>query len=111
MYMQINPHGRWTIPTILRLQVVGDVDETLPRVMNELGIRLTKEEQKLNIRPLLRMVCRRFFGSFSGWFSMVAYSGSGSWLTGAPCGEGVLGGPFDVGGGAFNPCHFQVLST
>lgn len=47
-------------------QVVGDVDECLPRVCDELGVHLTKEEQKLNIRPLLRLVCRRFFGDFTG---------------------------------------------
>lgn len=47
-------------------QVVGDVDTSLPRVCDELGVRLTKEEQMLNIRPLLRLVCRRFFGSFTG---------------------------------------------
>ncbi|KAI2666393.1 116 kDa U5 small nuclear ribonucleoprotein component [Labeo rohita] len=47
-------------------QVVGDVDTSLPRVLDELGIHLTKEELKLNIRPLLRLVCNRFFGEFTG---------------------------------------------
>ncbi|PVD31093.1 hypothetical protein C0Q70_10371 [Pomacea canaliculata] len=51
-------------------QVVGDVDECLPRVCDELGVHLTKEEQKLNIRPLLRLVCRRFFGDFTGFVDM-----------------------------------------
>jgi len=51
-------------------QIVGDVDETLERVCDELGIRLSKEEQKLNIRPLLRLVCRRFFGDFTGFVDM-----------------------------------------
>lgn len=51
-------------------QVVGDVDECLPRVCDELGIHLTKQEQKLNIRPLLRLICRRFFGSFTGFVDM-----------------------------------------
>lgn len=45
-------------------QVVGDVDGTLPDVLQELGIKLTKEESKLNIRPLLRLICSRFFGDF-----------------------------------------------
>ena len=27
---------------------------------------LTKEELKLNIRPLLRLVCKKFFGEFTG---------------------------------------------
>lgn len=48
------------------VQVVGDVDTSLPRVLDELGIHLTKEELKLNIRPLLRLVCNRFFGEFTG---------------------------------------------
>ncbi|BFY97191.1 hypothetical protein BsWGS_00231 [Bradybaena similaris] len=51
-------------------QIVGDVDESLPRVCDELGIHLSKEEQKLNIRPLLRLVCRRFFGEFTGFVDM-----------------------------------------
>ena len=47
-------------------QVVGDVDTTLPGLMSELGISLTKEEMKMNIRPLLRLICSKFIGSFSG---------------------------------------------
>ncbi|KPI95365.1 PREDICTED: 116 kDa U5 small nuclear ribonucleoprotein component [Papilio xuthus] len=52
-------------------QVVGDVDDTLPAVLAELGIKLTKQESKLNVRPLLRLVCSRFFGDFSGFVEMV----------------------------------------
>lgn len=51
-------------------QVVGDADTTLPHVLDDLGIRLTKEEMKLNIRPLLRLVCNRFFGEFDGFVDM-----------------------------------------
>lgn len=51
-------------------QVVGDVDECLPRVCDELGVHLTKEESKLNIRPLMRLICRRFFGDFTGFVDM-----------------------------------------
>jgi hypothetical protein len=51
--------------------VVGDVDSTLPGVLDELGIRLTKTELKYNIRPLLRLVCARFFGEFKGFTDMV----------------------------------------
>lgn len=47
-------------------QVVGDVDSTLADVLDELGIRLTKHEFKLNIRPLLRLVCNKFLGDFNG---------------------------------------------
>ncbi|XP_032891274.1 116 kDa U5 small nuclear ribonucleoprotein component [Amblyraja radiata] len=51
-------------------QVVGDVDTTLPRTLDQLGIHLTKEELKLNIRPLLRLVCKKFFGEFTGLVDM-----------------------------------------
>jgi hypothetical protein len=48
------------------VQVVGDVDTTLPAVLDELGIKLTKEEMKINIRPLLRLICNKFLGDFNG---------------------------------------------
>ena len=51
--------------------MVGDVDTTLVGVLDELGIRLTKTELKLNIRPLLRLVCARFFGEFKGFTDMI----------------------------------------
>lgn len=51
-------------------QVVGDVDSTLPKALDELDIYVSKEEMKMNIRPLLRLVCSRFLGSFSGFVSM-----------------------------------------
>ncbi|ESO05879.1 hypothetical protein HELRODRAFT_105890 [Helobdella robusta] len=51
-------------------QVVGDVDTSLPRLCDELGIKLTKEESKLNIKPLLKIVLGRFFGNFTGFVSM-----------------------------------------
>eukprot|EP00794_Sanderia_malayensis_P011954 gene11954-13191_t len=51
-------------------QVVGDVDTTLPKALEELGIHLSKTELKLNIRPLLRLVCGRFFGEFTGFTEM-----------------------------------------
>ncbi|XP_053210387.1 116 kDa U5 small nuclear ribonucleoprotein component-like [Panonychus citri] len=52
-------------------QVVGDVDTVLPELIGELGIRLTKTEAKLNIRPLLRLVCQRYFGNFNGFVDML----------------------------------------
>ncbi|XP_048481923.1 116 kDa U5 small nuclear ribonucleoprotein component [Plutella xylostella] len=52
-------------------QVVGDVDGSLPQVLEELGIKLTKQEARLNIRPLLRLVCSRFFGDFCGFVELV----------------------------------------
>lgn len=51
-------------------QVVGDVDSTLPSVLEGLGIYLTKTELKMNVRPLLRLVCKRFFGEFTGFVDM-----------------------------------------
>lgn len=51
-------------------QVVGDVDTTLADTLAELNIRITKEEMKTNIRPLLRMVCNRFLCDFSGFVDM-----------------------------------------
>ena len=53
-------------------QVVGDVDFCLPRLCDELNIKLTKAESKLNIRPLLRLVCSRFLGDFHGFTDMIA---------------------------------------
>ena len=53
-------------------QVVGDVDTSLPMLCDELGIRLTKEESRLNVRPLLRLVFQRFLGDFTGFTEMVA---------------------------------------
>lgn len=52
-------------------QVVGDVDNCLPMLCEQLGVRLTKEETKMNIRPLLRIICSRFLGDFTGFTSMV----------------------------------------
>lgn len=46
-------------------QVVGDADHNLKSILDELGIRYTQSELKLNIRPLLRLVCSRFFGDFN----------------------------------------------
>jgi len=54
------------------VQTIGDVDSTLSKTVEELGIRLSKTELKMNIRPLLRLVCSRFFGDFSGFVDMIA---------------------------------------
>lgn len=51
-------------------QVVGDVDASLLDTLAELNIRVTKEEMKCNIRPLLRLICNRFLGDFSGFVDM-----------------------------------------
>ncbi len=54
-------------------QIVGDVDNCLPMLCDELGIRLTKEESKMNIRPLLRLVFQRFLGDFNGFTDMLSH--------------------------------------
>lgn len=51
-------------------QIVGDVDSTLPAILNELCIRVSKQEMKMNIRPLLRLICGRFLNDFSGLVEM-----------------------------------------
>lgn len=48
-------------------QVVGDADTSLPKLLDELGIHLSKSEMQMNIRPLLSLVCKRFFGDFTGF--------------------------------------------
>jgi len=50
--------------------VVGDVDTCLPALCTELGIRLSKEESRMNVRPLLRLICSRFLGNFTGFTDM-----------------------------------------
>ncbi|GAA27777.2 116 kDa U5 small nuclear ribonucleoprotein component [Clonorchis sinensis] len=51
-------------------QTVGDVDTCLPSLCTELGIWLSKSEMKMNVRPLLRIIFKRFFGDFSGFVHM-----------------------------------------
>lgn len=51
-------------------QVVGDVDSSLPHLLDELSIKLTKSEMKMNVRPLLRSICSKFVGDFNGFVDM-----------------------------------------
>lgn len=53
-------------------QTVGSVDLSLNETLDELGVKLTKTELKMNIRPLLRLICARFFGEFTGFTDMLA---------------------------------------
>lgn len=57
-------------------QVVGDLDSSLPQLLDELGIRLTVEEQRLNTRPLLRLVCSRYLGTFSCMYFLIKFARS-----------------------------------
>ncbi|KAI0238430.1 hypothetical protein LSAT2_010853 [Lamellibrachia satsuma] len=50
--------------------IVGDVDEYLPLIYAELGVHLMKGDRHLNMRPLLRLICQRFFGEFAGFTTM-----------------------------------------
>ncbi|KAH7725769.1 elongation factor 2-like protein [Aphelenchoides avenae] len=52
-------------------QVIGDVDTCMSRISRELGIKLTKEEQRMNVRPLITLICRRFFGDFTAFVDLV----------------------------------------
>jgi len=52
--------------------LVGDVDELLDDLVKELGISLTKDERKLNIKPLMRLVFSKFFGPWTGFMDMVS---------------------------------------
>ena len=46
------------------------INECSIRVFILVGIHLRKEELKLNIRPLLRLICQKFFGGFNGFVDM-----------------------------------------
>lgn len=52
-------------------QVTGDVDTCMPTITRELGIKLTREEMRMNIRPLIALICRRFFGDFTAFTDLV----------------------------------------
>ena len=58
----------WSIISFFKFaQVVGDVDTSLPMLCDKLGIRLAKEESRMNVRSLLRLVFQRFLGDFTGF--------------------------------------------
>ena len=65
---------QWILEPLYKIfaQTIGDVDTSLAKTVEELGIRLSKTELKMNIRPLLRIVCSRFFGDFSSFVEMIA---------------------------------------
>mmetsp|Transcript_35049 Transcript_35049/g.105666 ORF Transcript_35049/g.105666 Transcript_35049/m.105666 type:complete len:979 (+) Transcript_35049:54-2990(+) len=51
--------------------IVGDVDDKLPALLEELGVTLTKKEMKLNVRSVLKLVLSRFFGNSTGFTDML----------------------------------------
>ena len=50
---------------------MGDVDTTLVDTLAELGITLSKKEQQMNVRPLLKTVLTRLFGQSTGFADML----------------------------------------
>lgn len=52
--------------------IVGDVDELLDDLTAELGIKISQEDKKLNIRPLMRLIFSKFFGPWTGFMDMVS---------------------------------------
>jgi len=51
--------------------VVGDVDTQIEPLCRELGIALSQKEANLNVRRVLKIVCGRFFGPFTGFVDML----------------------------------------
>lgn len=51
--------------------IAGDVDEKLPDLCVELGIKMTKTEMRMNVRSVLKLVCSRFFGDATGFVDML----------------------------------------
>lgn len=62
----------WILQPLYKIfaQIVGDVDQCLTSLCTDLGIHVSKTEAKMNIRPLMRLICRRFFGDFTGFTEM-----------------------------------------
>jgi len=52
-------------------QIVGEDHKDLEFVLDELGIRLKKEQYNLDTGPLLKLVLSRFFGNASGFVDML----------------------------------------
>jgi len=51
--------------------IAGDVDSKLPDLLAELGVTMTKSEQRMNVRCVLKLVCSRFFGNATGFVDML----------------------------------------
>jgi len=52
-------------------QVVGEDQPQLQRTLDELGVYIRKEEYKLDVKPLLKVVLSKFFGKATGFADMV----------------------------------------
>jgi len=51
--------------------VVGEEGPALQKTLDELGIRLKREELHMDVKPLLKVILTRFFGPASGFVDMV----------------------------------------
>jgi len=52
-------------------QVVGEEGPSLQKTLDELGVRLKKEEYSMDTKPLLKHVMTKFFGNSCGFVDMV----------------------------------------
>jgi U5 small nuclear ribonucleoprotein component len=53
-------------------QVLGESSDVLTHTLKSLNIKVTKEELKLDCKPLLKLVMHRFFGVASGFVDMLS---------------------------------------
>jgi U5 small nuclear ribonucleoprotein component len=51
--------------------VVGEEGPALQKTLDELGIRLKRDELHMDVKPLLKVILTRFFGPASGFVDMV----------------------------------------
>jgi len=51
-------------------KVIGEDEDTLKHTLSSLGIYLKASEYKLDVKPLLRLVCQKFFGIATGFTDM-----------------------------------------
>jgi len=61
--------GAFVIPTPHPVWDPSHVFRSIP-LLSPPGIQLSKTEMKMNIRPLLRLVCQRFFGEHTSALSL-----------------------------------------
>ncbi|KAF0989657.1 hypothetical protein HZS_2562 [Henneguya salminicola] len=50
---------------------VGELDGSFQQLCRNLGVQVTKSELKMNVVPLLTLLCKRFFGPFTGFVDVV----------------------------------------
>ncbi|KAJ3158771.1 U5 small nuclear ribonucleoprotein component [Geranomyces michiganensis] len=55
----------------LYAQVIGEDEKSLKSTLSSLGIYLKSTQLRMDVKPLLRLVCEQFFGTVSGFVDMV----------------------------------------